>query len=135
MSKPVFVDTQYLLALINPDDAWHERAVAAAGETRGPRVTTEAVLIELADALCRRQHRALAAHAVEALRADPDVECVWVDRKLFGRAFELYRARPDKDWSLTDCTSFVVMSDRKIESALTSDRHFEQAGFRALLRA
>lgn len=53
---------------------------------------------------------------------------------LFGRGFELYAARPDKDWSLTDCISFVVMKDRRLERALTADVHFVQAGFHALLR-
>ncbi len=134
MTPPVFLDTQYLLGLINPDDKWHRAAVTAAGRTQGRRATTDAILLELADALCRKHHRGQAARAVAELRADPEVECIQVDRELFERAFELYCARTDKDWSLTDCVSFVVMADRKIEAALTADRHFEQAGFRALLR-
>jgi predicted nucleic acid-binding protein len=131
--KPAFLDTQYLLALVNPDDQWHDRALDAAG-TRRPLVTTDAVLVEVADALCQRQHRAVAVQVVEELRADPDVECVGVDRALLDGGFELYRGRPDKDWSLTDCVSFALMTARGIDDALTADRHFEQAGFRALLR-
>lgn len=134
MTAPVFLDTQYLLALVNPNDEWHLAAVSAAGRVTGRRITTDAVLIELADALCRKYHRSLSSRAIVRLRADPQVECFPVDRGLFDRAFELYRTRTDKDWSLTDCVSFVVMADLKIEAALTADRHFEQAGFRALLR-
>ncbi|MFO1096117.1 MAG: hypothetical protein U0992_22845 [Planctomycetaceae bacterium] len=52
---------------------------------------------------------------------------------LFTRAIELYRSRSDKDWGLTDCTSFVVMHDHGLTDALTSDEHFKQAGFRVLL--
>jgi hypothetical protein len=134
MSAPVFVDTQYLLGLANPDDEWHPAAVAAAGRIRGRRVTTDAILIEFGDAMCGVYHRGEGARAMAHLRADPEVECVPVDRDLFDRALALYSARSDKDWSLTDCISFVLMADRKIEAALTADRHFQQAGFRALLR-
>jgi len=53
---------------------------------------------------------------------------------MFSRAFELYSERPDKDWSLTDCVSFVLMKEQALDRALTADIHFVQAGFRALLR-
>jgi predicted nucleic acid-binding protein len=131
--KALFLDTHYLLALINPDDEWHGKAVAASG-TVAKCAITEAILVEVADALGRSSDRARAVRIIEELRADPRVECIPVDRGLFQRGFDLYRSRPDKDWSLTDCISFVVMGERKLEAALTGDRHFEQAGFRALLR-
>jgi predicted nucleic acid-binding protein len=56
------------------------------------------------------------------------------DERLYDAGIELYRLRPDKDWSLTDCISFVVMAKRGISAALPADRHFEQAGFTALLK-
>jgi predicted nucleic acid-binding protein len=56
------------------------------------------------------------------------------DDDLYEAGIELYRARADKDWSLTDCISFVVMEERGIADALTGDRHFEQAGFQAMLK-
>jgi hypothetical protein len=68
------------------------------------------------------------------LRADPDVELIPPDPALFELGIDLYSRRPDKAWSLTDCISFVVMTQRQITDALTGDHHFEQAGFRALLR-
>jgi uncharacterized protein len=61
---------------------------------------------------------------------DPDVVVVRLDDDLLDRAAELFKNRPDKSWSLTDCVSFVVMKDRGIMEAFTGDHHFEQAGFR-----
>ena len=55
-------------------------------------------------------------------------------RELFQRGVELFTQRPDKDWSLTDCPSYVVMKEQDIEDALTTDPHFEQAGFTVLLK-
>jgi len=67
------------------------------------------------------------------LRASPDVRIIGPSEELFSRGLELYRQRPDKEWSLTDCISFVVMRDEQLSEALTGDRHFEQAGFKSLL--
>ena len=53
---------------------------------------------------------------------------------MFQRGLRLYEERPDKEWSLTDCLSFVVMKDENLREALTGDQHFEQAGFIALLK-
>lgn len=66
--------------------------------------------------------------------ADPTVEIVPLSEDLYAEAVTLYRARPDKEWGLTDCVSFVVMTQRRITEALTADEHFEQAGFKAILR-
>lgn len=71
----------------------------------------------------------------EYLVADPRVEIVPLTEALYSQALILFRARPDKKWGLTDCISFVVMHERGIADALTTDEDFEQAGFRALLRA
>jgi predicted nucleic acid-binding protein len=67
-------------------------------------------------------------------QADPQLRYIWADEELSGRGFDLYAARLDKQWSLTDCVSFEVMRDMRLTDALASDHHFEQAGFRALLR-
>jgi len=69
-----------------------------------------------------------------SLQGDANVEIVPLARPLIERAMKLYSERPDKEWGLTDCASFVVMEDRGIREALTADEHFQQAGFRALLR-
>ena len=78
--------------------------------------------------------RRLFRELYDSLMSDPRVEIVPPDAELWRRALDLYLNRPDKDWSLTDCTSFVVMTERKLPEAATGDRHFEQAGFRVLLR-
>ena len=119
---------------MNKDDAAHGRAIAASEASRGRFVTTSWVLTEVADALCAPPHRLGFTSLLALLRADPFTEIVPADESLFNRGVELYSRRPDKAWSLTDCISFVVMADRDLVEALTGDRHFEQAGFRALLR-
>lgn len=134
MTDAVFLDTVHILALINPRDDWHQRAASASEKAPERLVTTEAVLTEVADALCQRSTRSWAVQAIDDLRRDPNVRCVPVEAELFERAFEMYRQRSDKHWSLTDCISFVVMEDLKLHDALTADVHFEQAGFIALLR-
>jgi predicted nucleic acid-binding protein len=117
--EAVFLDTQFLLALINPEDAWHARALEKSALEAEAYVTTDAVRLEVADALCRHDRRALAARLLRELRADAAVECVSVDRELFDSALALYCERRDKDWSLTDCISFTVMKGRKLTAALT----------------
>ena len=98
-------------------------------------MTTTAVLIEFADALASPASRQVAAEYLRSLPLDTTIDVVPVDDDLWARGLALYEQRPDKGWSLTDCISFIVMEDRGIRDALTGDSHFEQAGFRALLRA
>jgi hypothetical protein len=133
----VFLDTAYVNALINTRDQWHETAVnwgrklAAAGRQL---VTTEFVLVEIADGLAAIRYRAQAAGVIALLQASPSVEIIPASAHLFNAALELYRSRSDKDWGLTDCASFVAMGERGISEALTTDEHFRQAGFRVLLQ-
>lgn len=70
---------------------------------------------------------------LQSLEADPNVTIVPLSEDLYAQAFHLYRERPDKEWGLTDCISFIAMRARKITEALTTDEHFQQAGFIALL--
>jgi len=131
--KRTFADTFYLLALFNPRDAAHQRAVRASKDFQGTLITTDWVLTETADALCDTANRGDCIAFINDLRRSPRVEIEPASRSLFNAAWELYQQRPDKDWSLTDCISFIVMQEREINEALTGDHHYEQAGFRALL--
>jgi hypothetical protein len=129
----IFLDTGYILALANSADKYHAVALQAASSIRPPFLTTDAVLIELGNALSRRPSRTLAMETVNDLRSDPNIEIVSVDRALFEDAWTLFCSRDDKDWSVTDCMSFVVMQERGISEVATTDRHFTQAGFTNLL--
>lgn len=129
-----FADSFYLLALFNGRDAAHERAVAASKGLQGVLVTTDWVLVETADALSDPVNRSRCAQFIDDLRRSPRVEIEPASRALLDAGWDLYRGRPDKEWSLTDCISFVVMHDRQITEALTGDHHFVQAGFQALLK-
>ena len=129
-----FADTSFFLALLSPDDEAHEAAETANRNLPGLVVTTTWVLTEVADALAHPRHRELFLELLSTLRGDPNVTVVPPSFDLFDRAVDLYGSRRDKKWSLTDCVSFVVMKERQIHDALTADRHFEQAGFVALLR-
>ena len=136
-ARELFLDAAYLIALAVPDDEHHPKAVELLQQTEASTrlfVTTQAVLFEVGDALCKPKHRAAAFRLLRALEADPKVLIVPADAGVFTRALELFQRRADKEWSLTDCISFVVMSDNQLTEALTTDEHFKQAGFVALLR-
>jgi len=135
-TEPVFLDTAYVNALINTRDQWHEAAVQwerKLATAQRQLITTEFVLVEIADGLARVRFRLQAAQLIAALQASALVEIIPASSDLFTAALALYRDRPDKDWGLTDCASFVVMRERASSEALTTDEHFRQAGFRALL--
>jgi predicted nucleic acid-binding protein len=129
-----FVDTGYWIAYVDRSDRYHERAIALARLLVGPLVTTEAVLTEVGNAFSDLRWRAACVSMLSRIRSNPAIEIVSVTEALFDRAVRLYTARPDKEWGLTDCISFVVMQERGIAEALAADQHFVQAGFRALLR-
>ncbi len=143
----IFLDTHGLAAYINEDDPDHDFALLHGEELTDIGVhfvTTFAVLTETAELLLTRLKgsgrsqimRAInaAANFVFMLEAANLAEIVQVDKTLWQRAQALMNQMSDKDWGITDCISFVVMQDRVITTAFTADRHFEQAGFRALLR-
>ena len=130
----VFADAFYFLALLNPKDKAHEQAVAAAASLQGELVTTAWVLTELADAMSAPANRLEFIATLEDLQNDPDVLIFSANPDLFDEGIQLFKKRPDKEWSLTDCISFVVMSREEITEALTGDHHFEQAGFVPLLK-
>jgi predicted nucleic acid-binding protein len=131
----VFTDTYYFLALLNPKDRGHSKAAAFTKTFTGRMITTGWVLTELADALASTsQGRAEFLSTREDLLADSDVRIISCEDALMEEGIRLYSQRADKQWSLTDCISFVVMGREGLTDALTGDHHFEQAGFTALLK-
>ena len=129
----LFADTFYFVALLNRTDQYHRRAI---GFDRGNRglLTTEWVLIEVADLLAKGKTRPYVMPLIRDLQESGDCEIVAFSGDILERAQSLYDQHRDKEWTLTDCTSFLVMREHGITEALTGDRHFEQAGFTALLK-
>jgi len=138
--KTVFIDTAGWLALGNKSDQWHSRAVDVYQEIaqeRWHRLTTDAVIIEVCNALRKPSLRPLALALVDNIYKAERLgylEIVHVTPNLLHQGLVRFREREDKDWSLTDCISFVLMEQRRVSRALTTDHHFEQAGFERLLR-
>lgn len=128
-----FADTLFYLALLRVDDPAHSEAVALVTRA-SPIVTTEFVILELGNACARAADHADFLALVAGMRASPRFHIIPLDSRLLDRGLERMASRPDKDWSLTDCISFVVMENQDITEALTADRHFVQAGFTALLK-
>jgi predicted nucleic acid-binding protein len=130
----VFADTFGLIAWLNPRDDAHAIVAAYLNRFTGRLVTTEWVLMELADALSAPHVRSTVVAFLQAVRADPLFDVIGYLPDAYQAGFDLFAARPDKAWSLTDCISFGVMGQRGLTDALTADHHFEQAGFRALFK-
>ena len=132
----VLVDTAAWIALVNTRDELQSRAEQTMAELRrrnSTLVTTKFVLLEVANALCTSAWRGKAIRLIDGLRSLSTLRIIPADTKLLAEGWELYRTRLDKEWSLTDCTSIVVLQTEQIEQVFTSDHHFEQAGFVKLL--
>ena len=136
--QPVFVDTFYWVALLDPDDPDHDRVTAFdLAPERPSLVTTEEVLTEFLTYFCDRGtlFRRKAAAVAYALGDDPDVRLLPQTSRSFAAGLQLYAERLDKEYSLTDCISLATMRAEGMTESATADRHFEQEGFRALFRA
>jgi uncharacterized protein len=134
MAARTFLDTLFVIALINHRDQYHERAAKLATRYEGEQfLTTDAVLLEIGNALAKK-YRQEAVEVITHLITSEDVEVVRLTPTLFDESFALYKSHQDKEWGLIDCVSFVVMRQNDIQDALTFDKHFVQAGFRALMR-
>ena len=132
--KTLFADTYFFLALLNANDEAHESAKQACSQPGQRLVTTAWVVNEVADGLARVTNRSGVINFLNALKNDPEVEIIVPSRELFEAGVDLYSRHSNKEWTLTDCISFVAMKEERISEALTGDHHFEQAGFKALLK-
>lgn len=134
MSARTFLDTLFVIALLNQRDQYHKRAAELADRYEGERfLTTDAVLLEIGNALAKK-YRQEAVEVITHLLISEDVEVVRLTPVLFDESLALYKSHQDKEWGLIDCLSFIVMRQNDIRDALTFDHHFVQAGFRALMR-
>ncbi|HRP04495.1 MAG TPA: PIN domain-containing protein [Opitutaceae bacterium] len=131
--KTVFADAFFFLALLNPSDGAHWQSVEFNRSLLAYRMTTTWVLTEVADAMSRPAKRGVFLEFIAELERNPAFRIEPTSEALYRRGLAHYADRPDKDWSLTDCISFVVMRENGIGEALTGDHHFTRAGFTPLL--
>ena len=135
---PVFVDTNHYVAMILPDDDLHARAMTIASRilrAGAQFITSDAVLVELLAFFAEKgeRYRRAAVQLVDALEADARTTIVRQTPELFAAGLNLYRRRPDKGYSLTDCMSMTICAQFGVTEVLTHDKHFEQEGFVRLL--
>lgn len=129
MREKTLIDTGFVIALVNKRDQFHAQAKELSRQFDGqPLLVTDAVLLEIGNALSRG-FKTEAVAIMDSFILSSDVEIIHLTPKLFAEGFDLYKSYQDKDWSLVDCISFIVMRQRKIKHALTFDQHFAQAGF------
>lgn len=134
MIKDIFIDTSFVIALINKKDLYHDKALELSIKYENyPLITTEAVLLEIGNALAMKFKKE-AIKIIEAFNTSDTVRIVEYNIAIFEKAFEIYKGYSDKTWGIVDCISFIVMKENSIVNALTSDNHFKQAGFKALMK-
>ncbi len=132
--EKAFVDTSFILAIVSEKDELHQKAKELI-KTHGKFLwlTTDLVLYEVANSLARNAKPQAQKIIVDFLEAD-GIEIIYASPALFRKGFALYCDYADKTWGLIDCVSFIVMRENNITDALTNDKHFQQAGFKALMR-
>lgn len=135
--RDVFLDTSGLYALVDANDSWHEKAarlVRQILQSRRKLVTTDQIIIETVNLAVARKSHFVGKRVLDLIEQSAGVTVEWVGSIRFDQAKTFYRKHSDHGYSFTDCTSFVVMQEFNLSEALTSDDHFSQARFRALLQ-
>ena len=134
MRIKIFVDTLFIVALINKRDQYHQIALNLAKQYENyPLITTDAIFLESGNKLSAN-YRNEAVELIERFLASDEIDVIRLTPELFDESLRLYKQYQDKSWGLVDYFSFVVMKQNKVNQALTFDQHFTQAGFQALMR-
>ncbi len=134
MRIKIFVDTLFIVALINKRDQYHQIALNLAEQYENyPLITTDAIFLESGNKLSAN-YRNEVVELIEQFLASDEIDVIRLTSELFDQSLRLYKKHQDKSWGLVDCFSFVVMKQHKLSQALTFDRHFIQAGFQALMK-
>ncbi len=134
MPPPIFLDTLFVVGLVNRRDQYHRQALELSERLEGSSfLTTDVVLLEIGNALAKGYKQESIKIINEFLQSE-DTEIIHLNPELFQQAFKLYQTRHDKEWGFIDCVSFVVMQEKGILHALTFDKHFAQAGFQSFMR-
>jgi len=135
-TEQYFIDTSFVLALASRRDINHERAKLWSRYIRSRKLksfTTRGILLEVGNSLSKLAFRASAVSILDAMERDDSLDIIPVTDELYARGFQLFSSRFDQEWGMVDCISCCVMNDRSTRSALSSDHHFLQMGFDALL--
>jgi len=130
--KRIFVDPSGRFAAASRNDPDHLAVVQYLKQSSLPLLTTDYVVDESATLFLSRLGHASAVRFLDSLQASPRIELIYLKRQSIETAMRLFRERPDKGWSLTDCTSFAIMEELGLDTALALDDHFRQAGFVAV---
>lgn len=137
MSRELFVDTSGFYAILAKRDPKCQAANRILDQAKAQSrrlVTTDYVLDETATLLKTRHEVSLVATLFESVQASFACQLVWTDAQQFAAVQSYFLKHMDQEWSFTDCVSFCVMKEMRLREALTTDHHFEQAGFVALLK-
>lgn len=131
----LFLDTIFIQVILNPRDQYHTPAMQILSRVKNAQEvwTTEAIFLEVGNALSTYNHHKVSAFIKQCYLTD-NISIINITPQLFQEGLNLYESRQDKTWGLVDCLSFIVMKQENLIDAVTSDIHFIQAGFNALLR-
>lgn len=131
----LFLDTIFIQAILNPRDQYHTPAMRLLPRVKNAQEvwTTEAIFMEVGNALSAYNPHKVSAFIKQCYLTD-NISIINITPQLFQEGLNLYESRQDKTWGLVDCLSFIVMEQQNLIDAVTSDIHFIQAGFSALLR-
>lgn len=136
--RTILADTSYWVALIDSNDQWHDKATAISKSLSNESIlTTDEVLTEVLaffSAYSPKTRQRVLQFVLDLINNNAQVDVVEQSRASFLAGLSLYERRPDKSYSLVDCTSMQLMKDEGITESLTTDGHFRQEGFTILLR-
>ncbi len=130
----VFLDTAGILAMSNRRDSFHENAVRInqyLEEIHVRFVITDFIVVEVCNSLSKHKH--LALKFLKLIQESDDIEVIPITKTRFEKALQMYQEYTDKDWGLTDITSFLIMKEYGIQEVFTCDHHFKQMGFTVLI--
>jgi len=135
--KPVFVDTSAFIAMGNKRDQFHRQAIEWRNQfirSKRAHITTSAVLMELGNAFSPIQLRSTAIRLIETIKKSRFWQVIPINDDLFDRGFARFKKMTDKEWSLIDCIGVIISEELRITEIFTNDHHFEQAGFKILMK-